>query len=81
MVASLQFPWPAAAFRCLLGGPCGLDGETFRFGTHALLWETGIDAHLARHVAHLFIRDPLVVFSESINQNDSVSNDHFEVCS
>ncbi|PSR76507.1 hypothetical protein PHLCEN_2v8410 [Hermanssonia centrifuga] len=38
----------------------------------------GIDAHLARHISHLFIRDPLVVFSETIDQDDTVSNDHFE---
>ena len=40
---------------------------------------TGIDAPLARHMSHLFIRDPLVVFSETIDQDDDVSNDHFEV--
>lgn len=39
----------------------------------------GIDAQLARHMAHLFIRDPLVVFSETIDQDDTTSNDHFEV--
>lgn len=39
----------------------------------------GIDAQLSRHVAHLFIRDPLVIFSETIDQDDTTSNDHFEV--
>lgn len=34
---------------------------------------------LSKHVSHLFIRDPLVIFSELINQDDSVSMDHFEV--
>jgi glutamate--cysteine ligase catalytic subunit len=29
-------------------------------------------------MAHLFIRDPLVVFSEIIDQDDQESNDHFE---
>ncbi|KAG1798316.1 glutamate-cysteine ligase-domain-containing protein [Suillus variegatus] len=38
----------------------------------------GIDEMLAKHVAHLFIRDPLVIFSETINQDDTTSNDHFE---
>ncbi|GBE81136.1 Glutamate--cysteine ligase [Sparassis crispa] len=38
----------------------------------------GIDNLLARHIAHLFIRDPLVVFSETIVQDDTTSNDHFE---
>ena len=41
----------------------------------------GIDDLLAKHIAHLFIRDPLVVFSETVDQDDSVSSDHFEVCS
>ena len=40
----------------------------------------GIDALLAKHIAHLFIRDPLVIFSETIDQDDSTSSDHFEVC-
>lgn len=43
------------------------------------LRDHGIDALLARHIAHLFIRDPLVVFSETIAQDDTASNDHFEV--
>ncbi|KAL1744780.1 glutamate-cysteine ligase-domain-containing protein [Schizophyllum fasciatum] len=38
----------------------------------------GIDDLLAKHIAHLFIRDPLVVFSETIDQDDVNSNDHFE---
>jgi hypothetical protein len=41
----------------------------------------GIDETLAKHIAHLFIRDPLVIFSETINQDDTTSNDHFEVMS
>jgi Glutamate-cysteine ligase len=40
----------------------------------------GIDDLLAKHISHLFIRDPLVVFNESIDQDDESSNDHFEVC-
>ena len=40
--------------------------------------EHGIDDLLAKHIAHLFIRDPLVVFSETIDQDDENSNDHFE---
>ncbi|KAK0545062.1 glutamate--cysteine ligase [Tilletia horrida] len=38
----------------------------------------GLDESLASHVAHLFIRDPLVIFSERINQDDETSTDHFE---
>lgn len=38
----------------------------------------GIDLQLARHVAHLFIRDPVSLFSERINQDDKNDSDHFE---
>ncbi|KAI5951492.1 GSH1 [Candida jiufengensis] len=36
------------------------------------------DKYLANHFAHLFIRDPLVIFNERINQDNQLSNDHFE---
>ena len=39
----------------------------------------GVDDLLAKHIAHLFIRDPLVLFSELIDQDDTISMDHFEV--
>jgi glutamate--cysteine ligase catalytic subunit len=42
------------------------------------LTKTGIDDALAKHIAHLFIRDPLVVFSERVDQDDETSMDHFE---
>lgn len=38
----------------------------------------GIDHSLARHIAHLFIRDTVSLFSEKINQNDEEETDHFE---
>jgi glutamate--cysteine ligase catalytic subunit len=38
----------------------------------------GVDHLLARHYAHLFIRDPLVIYQELIDQDDLVSSDHFE---
>lgn len=38
----------------------------------------GIDEQLASHVAHLFIRDPLVIFRELLQQDNTVSSDHFE---
>ncbi|WFD02329.1 glutamate--cysteine ligase [Malassezia obtusa] len=38
----------------------------------------GIDRLLAEHIAHLFVRDPLVIFSERVDQDDEESNDHFE---
>ncbi|RUP43560.1 glutamate-cysteine ligase-domain-containing protein [Jimgerdemannia flammicorona] len=42
------------------------------------LVDNGVDNQLARHVAHLFIRDPLVIFEESLDQDDMISSDHFE---
>ncbi|KAF5370723.1 hypothetical protein D9758_001829 [Tetrapyrgos nigripes] len=42
------------------------------------LREHGLDDLLSKHIAHLFIRDPLVVFSETIDQDDTSSSDHFE---
>jgi glutamate--cysteine ligase catalytic subunit len=38
----------------------------------------GVDELLANHIAHLFIRAPLVIFNETINQDDAVDSDHFE---
>lgn len=42
------------------------------------LISAGVDETLALHLAHLFIRDPLVIFSELLNQDNSESSDHFE---
>jgi len=45
----------------------------------ATLVDNGIDERLAKHVAHLFVRDPLVVFSERISEvDDKTSTEHFE---
>ena len=43
------------------------------------LKNAGVDDLLAKHYAHLFIRDPLVIFKEMLNQDDEASSDHFEV--
>ena len=43
------------------------------------LSHTGIDDLLARHLAHLFIRDPLVIYDELLHQDNETSTDHFEV--
>lgn len=43
-----------------------------------ILKDNGIDDRLADHMSHLWIRDPIVVFSEMIDQDDEVSSDHFE---
>ncbi|XP_029635280.1 glutamate--cysteine ligase catalytic subunit [Octopus sinensis] len=42
------------------------------------LMAEGIDDLLSQHIAHLFIRDPISLFEEKINQNDSTDTDHFE---
>jgi len=39
----------------------------------------GIDELLSKHIAHLFIRDPLVVFGDALHLDDDTSSDHFEV--
>ncbi|EWC46620.1 glutamate--cysteine ligase [Drechslerella stenobrocha 248] len=45
------------------------------------LLDGGMDEMLAKHFAHLFIRDPLVVFSESVKNFDINQNDNFEASS
>jgi hypothetical protein len=39
----------------------------------------GIDDLLAQHIAHLFIRDPVILFEEKIHLDDTKAADHFEV--
>lgn len=44
-----------------------------------MLLDTGVfDPEMAKHFAHLFIRDPLVIFLERIHQDNTLENDHFE---
>ena len=43
------------------------------------LVDSGMDDLLANHFAHLFIRDPIVIFEETMCQDDEKSSDHFEV--
>uniref|UniRef100_T1IQF3 Innexin n=1 Tax=Strigamia maritima TaxID=126957 RepID=T1IQF3_STRMM len=42
------------------------------------LSDAGIDHLLAQHIAHLFIRDPISLFNEKIDQDDEHDTDHFE---
>ncbi|EDO46274.1 predicted protein, partial [Nematostella vectensis] len=42
------------------------------------LVENGIDDALARHYAHLFIRDPMTLFKEHVDEDDEQYSDHFE---
>lgn len=42
------------------------------------LTEGGVDESMARHIAHLWIRDPLVIFDEHVVMDDVKCSDHFE---
>ena len=42
------------------------------------LMDGGMDDLLATHFAHLFIRDPIVVFAEDLKSLDLTKTDHFE---
>ncbi|GFO40403.1 glutamate--cysteine ligase catalytic subunit [Plakobranchus ocellatus] len=42
------------------------------------LIDGGVEVLLARHIAHLFIRDPVSLFSERLDQDDDNDTDHFE---
>ncbi|XP_071442481.1 glutamate--cysteine ligase catalytic subunit isoform X1 [Hetaerina americana] len=53
--------------------PLVLDEDAYK-----QLSEAGIDPLLARHIAHLFIRDTVSLFEERLNQDDSKDSDHFE---
>jgi glutamate--cysteine ligase catalytic subunit len=44
-----------------------------------LFFSIGIDPLLAQHIAHLFIRDPVILFEEKLNLDDTKAGDHFEV--
>lgn len=47
--------------------------------SHTSLTYTGVDDLLALHVAHLFIRDPVSLFAEKLEQSVENESDHFEV--
>jgi glutamate--cysteine ligase catalytic subunit len=42
------------------------------------LMDGGVDETLARHIAHLFARDPLVLFGDRIHLDDNNDIDHWE---
>ncbi len=42
------------------------------------LLDNGVDTGLANHMAHLFIRDPLVLYAENVDVDDTQTTDHFE---
>ncbi|KAH8292703.1 hypothetical protein KR018_003228 [Drosophila ironensis] len=51
---------------------------TYDEAVYQRLIDGGIDHLLAQHVAHLFIRDTVSLFSEKVHQNDNEDTDHFE---
>eukprot|EP00529_Nitzschia_sp_RCC80_P004694 CAMPEP_0113500224 /NCGR_PEP_ID=MMETSP0014_2-20120614/32191_1 /TAXON_ID=2857 /ORGANISM="Nitzschia sp." /LENGTH=940 /DNA_ID=CAMNT_0000394499 /DNA_START=349 /DNA_END=3171 /DNA_ORIENTATION=+ /assembly_acc=CAM_ASM_000159 len=54
--------------------PLEIDEESYHD-----LREAGIDPALAQHLAHLFIRDPLVVFDGAVEEvDDETQTEHFE---
>ncbi|XP_043254726.1 glutamate--cysteine ligase catalytic subunit [Colletes gigas] len=53
--------------------PLTYDDEVYK-----QLLDNGIDKLLAQHIAHLFIRDTVSLFSEKVYQNDQEDTDHFE---
>ncbi|RHY30652.1 hypothetical protein DYB32_004156 [Aphanomyces invadans] len=50
----------------------------FDEASYATLTANGVDDILAKHIAHLFIRDPLVIFEQRLHLDNKVATDHFE---
>eukprot|EP00761_Pharyngomonas_kirbyi_P000677 gb/GECH01000677.1/.p1 GENE.gb/GECH01000677.1/~~gb/GECH01000677.1/.p1 ORF type:complete len:615 (+),score=87.57 gb/GECH01000677.1/:1-1845(+) len=42
------------------------------------LRNAGLDEDLSHHFAHLFIRDPLVIFADRVDLDNAANSDHFE---
>ena len=54
--------------------PVPIDEESYE-----LLRKYGIDPALSQHIAHLFIRDPLVIFDGAVEEvDDEKMTEHFE---
>lgn len=47
--------------------------------SYDVLRENGIDDMLAKHIAHLFIRDALVTYDDYASYSDTETSEHFEV--
>jgi len=53
---------------------CAVDEYTYNS-----LIEAGVDISMAKHISHLFVRDPLVIYKERVkNVDDEKSTEHFE---
>lgn len=44
-----------------------------------IFWGAGMDERLSTHFSHLFIRDPIVIFQETLDEAPEGKSDHFEV--
>jgi len=54
--------------------PVPIDEESYK-----LLREAGVDPALSQHIAHIFIRDPLVIFDGAVEEvDDETQTEHFE---
>jgi glutamate--cysteine ligase catalytic subunit len=51
---------------------------TFNESYYETMIAAGVDDNIARHIAHLFIRDPVTLYQEKLNQQDDKETDHFE---
>mmetsp|Transcript_57468 Transcript_57468/g.136650 ORF Transcript_57468/g.136650 Transcript_57468/m.136650 type:complete len:687 (+) Transcript_57468:42-2102(+) len=66
--------WPHAVSSYYNDIPCEVDEDM-----RTLLLKEGIDTGLARHLAHLFVRDPLVIFEGAVSEvDDNCSVEHFD---
>lgn len=81
-----QGPAPSHGWR---GEPSGLENRVLNMyndipleideDVYQHLRTEGIDPALAQHIAHLFIRDPLVVFDGAVEEvDDRTQTEHFE---
>jgi glutamate--cysteine ligase catalytic subunit len=64
---------PESESACFNDSQLPIDEEAY-----TRLVEGGADPLLAKHVAHLFVRDPLVLFEGEIEIDDEKRTDHFE---
>lgn len=46
--------------------------------SYQTLIDNGVDHLLAMHIAHLFIRDPLVIYKQRVHLDNATETDHFE---
>jgi glutamate--cysteine ligase catalytic subunit len=54
--------------------PVPIDEDKYRE-----LRDAGIDPLLSQHIAHIFVRDPLVIFDGAVEEvDDNTQTEHFE---